>query len=128
MTPVVEVHHRLPRRLLSLHERANDPDFVGEALSVWLEWETEAERYGVDPFLSREVLEARVEGSTVELTYSEHRFGEHSEDWSRWGRLGGLATFERYGPDYFALLARRRWKRIRAELLQEYRARVAGVA
>ena len=37
-----------------------------------------------------------------------------------WGSLGGLTTFYRYGADYYRLLARRRWKKISAEVLTEY--------
>ncbi len=37
-----------------------------------------------------------------------------------WGSLGGLTTFYRYGADYYRLLARRRWKKVSAEVLAEY--------
>ncbi len=37
-----------------------------------------------------------------------------------WGSLGGLTTFYRYGADYYRLLARRRWKKVGAEVLAEY--------
>ncbi len=37
-----------------------------------------------------------------------------------WGSLGGMTTFYRYGTDYYRLLARRRWKKISAEVLAEY--------
>lgn len=40
----------------------------------------------------------------------------------RWGRLGGLETFRRYGRPWFALLGRRRWGRVGAEALAGYRA------
>ena len=37
-----------------------------------------------------------------------------------WGQLGGLTTFYRYGPDYYRLLARKRWNKVGAEVLAEY--------
>lgn len=43
-------------------------------------------------------------------------------DFARWGRLGGLETLRRYGRPWFALLARRRWKKVGAEALDLYRA------
>lgn len=64
-----------------------------------------------------------IEDSTVDLASDEHRAG-HSQagDFARWGRLGGLKTLALYGPGWFALLARRRWKKITVEQLAEYRA------
>lgn len=119
----LETHHRVPRYLLRMFDWKTDcPEHAGE-------FAREAEIYGIDAGISRDELEAMVEASVVELSRDEHRFGEHAGDWSRWGRRGGMTTFERYGAGWFALLARRRWKRVRVELLQEYRARVAeGVA
>jgi hypothetical protein len=49
-----------------------------EDLAAWIEWEEEAYRYGVDPDVSREVLAALIEGSTVQLGAGEHR-AAHSE-------------------------------------------------
>lgn len=37
-----------------------------------------------------------------------------------WGRLGGLTTLYCYGADYYLLLARRRWKKVSAEVLVDY--------
>ena len=85
----------------------------GEGIELWLEFEHEAMRYGVDVEISREDLAALVEASTVLIDAGEHRNG-HSErgDFARWGRLGGLTTLRRYGSDWFSLLALRRWGRI----------------
>jgi hypothetical protein len=118
----LEVHHRLPLYLLRAHEDAEAGVPGGAAR---FEWEVEAARYGLDPEISREDLAQLVEGSTVAMSREEHRHACHAGDWQRFGRLGGLTTFERYGAGWFALLARRRWKRVRVEMLQEYRAGVA---
>ena len=52
----VEVHHRVPRCLLKIHERAQGPGLEPENLQAWFDWEEEAFRHGVDPDLSREEL------------------------------------------------------------------------
>jgi hypothetical protein len=106
-----ELHHRIPRCLLRLHDRAHGADLDGEGFELWLEYEHEAMRYGVDAEISREDLEELIETSTVVIPREEHRNG-HLSDWQRWGRRGGLATLRRYGSDWFALLALRRWGRI----------------
>ena len=49
-----------------------------------------------------------MERSTVVLEREEHRL-VHEGDWRRWGSRGGRETLRRYGPRWFALLARRRW-------------------
>jgi hypothetical protein len=46
----------------------------------------------------------------------------HATDWQRWGRRGGLSTLRRYGTDWFALLALKRWGRISSEDLDAARA------
>lgn len=85
----LEVHHRLPRCLLRLRERAEEhPALDGEGLQRWLDYELEALRHHVDPDISREELSALVEGSTVELPAGVHRNG-HAGDFVRWGRRGG---------------------------------------
>ena len=119
-----EVHHRAPRCLLKAFDRAQGTRLEPEDLQAWFEWEEEAFRYGVSPDLSREELARAIEGSTVELAGDEHRAG-HSKvgDFVRWGRLGGLETLRRYGRPWFALLARRRWKKIEAGALAEYQAK-----
>jgi hypothetical protein len=117
-TALREVHHRVARCVLRLRERADacaDP-LSAEGLALWMDYELEALRWGVDPDIGREELAALIEGSTVEIPREEHREG-HAGDFVRWGRRGGLATARRYGTAWFALLARRRWERITAEEL-----------
>ncbi|HEY6712172.1 MAG TPA: hypothetical protein VI055_07865 [Rubrobacter sp.] len=115
-----QIHHRVPRRLLKVWDGGHGSSLGPEDLAAWIEWEEEAYRHGVDPDLSREVLAALIEGSTVELGVEEHR-AAHSEagDFARWGRLGGFKTFGLYGPGWFVLLARRRWEKISAAQLEE---------
>jgi hypothetical protein len=91
-----ELHHTVPQCLLRLRDRADaHPELDGEGLQLWLNYELEGLRFGVDPDLSREELEALIEGSTVVLPRVEHRAG-HQNDFVRWGRRGGLATLRRY--------------------------------
>ncbi len=82
-----EAHHAMPRCLLRLRDRADaHEEFDGEGIQLWLDYELEALRYGVDPDLSREELTALIKGSTV-LPREEHRNG-HESDFVRWGRRG----------------------------------------
>ena len=106
-----EVHHAAPRCLLTLHEKANGAQLDGEGIQAWVEWEIEASRWRVPVAIAREDLEALVEASEVELEREKHRL-VHAPDWRRWGARGGRETLRRYGPGWFALLARRRWGRI----------------
>ena len=106
-----ELHHAVPRCLLRLYEDATNGDLDGAGIEAWLEFEIEAMRWGVPVEISREDLERLVEASTVVLDREKHRM-IHRNDWQRWGRRGGLATLRRYGSDWFALLALRRWDRI----------------
>ena len=110
-----EVHHRVPRCLLKVYDWGHGPGLEPEDLQAWFDWEEEAFRYGVDPDIFREDLVALIEGSTVELEGKAHR-ASHSAagDFARWGRQGGLTTLNLYGRSWFALLARRRWKKISA--------------
>jgi len=113
-----EVHHRVARCVLGLRDRADacaDP-LSAEGLALWVDYELEALRFGMDPDVSREELAALIESSTVEIPREEHRDG-HAGDFARWGRRGGLATVRRYGTAWFSLLARRRCERISAEEL-----------
>ena len=57
----VEVHHEIPRCLLGLRDRADaHPDpLSGEGLQLWLDYELEAMRYGVDPDASPDELARR---------------------------------------------------------------------
>jgi hypothetical protein len=116
-----EAHHAAPRCLISLHERANGTTSLdGEGIQAWLEWEWEAMRWRVPVEISRSDLEALVERSTVVLEREKHRL-IHQNDWRRWGARGGRETLRRYGPGWFALLARRRWGRISPEELDAAR-------
>ena len=122
-----EVHYAIPRCLLAMRDRADscaDP-LSAEALALWMDYECEALRFGVDPDTPRDELAAMVEGSTVEIPRSEHR-EVHAGDFARWGRRGGLATARRYGTAWMALLARRRWERISTEALAEAFAAING--
>ena len=121
-----EVHHAVPQCLLRLRDRADaHPELDGEGLQLWLDYELEALRYGVDPDISRENLKALVDGSTVLLTREEHRSG-HENDFVRWGRRGGLATVRRYGTSWFRMLARRRWERVSGTELEQVFAAING--
>ena len=116
-----EAHHAAPRCLISLHERANGTTTLdGEGIQAWLEWEWEAMRWCVPVEISRSDLEALVEKSTVVLEREKHRL-IHEGDWRRWGARGGRETLRRYGADWFALLALRRWGRITASELEAAR-------
>ena len=123
-----KLHHSVPQCLLGLRDRADaHPEFDGEGIQLWLDYELKALRYSVDPDVSREELAALVEGSTVLLPREEHRAG-HSEanDFVCWGRKVGLATLRRYGTCWYSLLARRRWERVSvAELVQVF-ATISG--
>ena len=109
----VGVHHEIPRCLLVLRERADaHPDpLSGEGIQLWLDYELEAMRYGVNPDVSRDELAALIDGSTVEIPCEEHR-AIHAGQWAEWGSLGGAETLRRYGTAWFSLLARRRWGRV----------------
>ena len=114
-----ETHHTVPRCLLRLHERAQGELRVA-GLGAWLEFEMEAQRWGVPVEIDREDLEALVDRSTVLLEREKHRL-IHEGDWRRWGSRGGRETLRRYGPRWFSLLARRRWGRIGLEELEAAR-------
>ncbi len=115
-----EAHHAAPRCLLGLHEKANGTPLDGEGIQAWLEWEWEATRWRVPVEISRSDLEALVDRSTVVLEQEAHRL-VHAGDWRRWGARGGRETLRRYGPGWFALLARRRWGRLSSEELEAAR-------
>src|SRR3954471_10554546 len=115
-----EIHHAAPRCLISLHEKANGAPLDGEGIQAWLEWEMEAMRWRVPIEISRNDLEALVESSAVVMEREKHRL-LHSSDWQRWGSRGGRETRRRYGTDWFALLALRRWGRRTAQDLDAAR-------
>ncbi len=120
-----EVHHCIPRSLLAVHDRMTARgELDGAALQAWFDFEEECHRRGVSPDLSREELEAAIEGSTVEVSREEHRGEIHAVDWPRWGRMGGLRVLDLYGPTYFVALARCRWRRITADELIHVRERL----
>ncbi len=115
-----EVHPAAPRCLLTLHERANGASLDGEGIQAWVEWEIEASRWRVPAEIAQSDLEALVEASEVVLERKAHRL-VHAADWRRWGSRGGRETLRRYGADWFALLALRRWGRITASELEAAR-------
>ena len=118
----MEVHHRIPRSLLSLHDRMMGcQELDGAALQAWFDFEEECYKRGVSPDLSREELRDAIENSTVEISCQEHRREIHAADWPRWGRMGGLRVLELYGATYFRHLARLRWNRISARELVSIR-------
>ena len=107
-----ETHHAVPRCLLKLHEKARgEPRVAGSFRGAWLDFELEAERWGVPVEIAREDLEGLVERSAVVLDREGHRL-THGSDWQRWRRRGGLTVLGRYGTEWFVLLALRRWGRI----------------
>jgi hypothetical protein len=118
-TTDAEVHHAVPRCLLRLHDAAQDELRLG-GVGAWLEFEHEAQRWGVPVEIPREDLRRLVEASTVVLEREKHRL-LHASDFARWGRRGGLTVLRRYGSDWFALLALRRWGRITAADLEAAR-------
>jgi hypothetical protein len=122
MRPLAEeAHHAAPRCLIKLHERANGGSSLdGETIQAWVEWEIEAMRWRVPVEISREDLEGLVEASEALLEREKHRL-VHSSDWRRWGSRGGRETVRRYGTEWMALLALRRWGRITAEELEAAR-------
>jgi hypothetical protein len=114
-----EVHYTVLQCLLQLRDKAEaHQEFDGEGIQLWLDYELEALRFGVDPNISREELSALVENSTVLLPREEHRSG-HQSNFAQWGRRGGLAMLRRYGTSWFSLLARRRWRRLSGAELEQ---------
>ena len=116
----LEDHHATPRCLLKLHRKANGAELDGEGIQAWLEWEIEAMRWRVPVEISRAELEELVERSAERLERECHR-RLHESDWQRRGSRGGRETVRRYGSDWFALLALKRWGRITAEELEAAR-------
>ena len=119
MMAATEIHHTVPRCLLRLRDRADAAPLDGEGIELWLEFEYEAMRYGVDVDISRDDLAELVGASVVVLDETDHR-DVHSAagDFARWGRRGGLETLRRYGRGWFRLLGRRRHGRITPEELR----------
>ncbi len=115
-----EVHHAAPRCLVSLHERANGLPLDGEGIQAWLEWEWEAMRWRVPVEVSAAELGELIERGTGLIERECHRTLLEG-DRRLLGRRGGLSTLRRYGSDWYALLALRRWGRITAEELDAMR-------
>lgn len=111
-TPPTEVHHRIPRRLLTFYDRAAaEPQITGAGIQAWLDFEHEAARHGVADAatVTRAELARRIEASAIEVPYEEHRTERHTAaDWRAWGSLGGRTTLARYGVAWFRALGRRR--------------------
>ncbi len=105
-----EVHHRIPQFLLRLRDRADAAPLDAAGIALWLEYEHEAMRYGVDPDATREELAALIAASTVAMAREDHR-ALHESDFARWGRMGGCATLAKYGREWFRALARKRWSK-----------------
>ena len=80
----------------------------------------EAMRWRVPVEIAKGDLEALVASSEVALERERHRL-VHEGDWRRWGARGGRETLRRYGTEWFALLALRRWGRIAPEDLDAAR-------
>ncbi len=116
----LELHHAAPRCLLRLYDRTGSDGLGDVGVEAWLEFELEADRWGVPVTIPRSDLEALVERSAVVLERQAHRL-LHRDDWRRWGSRGGRETLRRYGSSWFALLALRRWGRITAADLQAAR-------
>jgi hypothetical protein len=117
----VEIHHRVPQVLLRAYDQMAGADLDGRGIQAYLDFEAEALRYGVDPEIAREDLEALIGASTVALPQAEHR-QIHEADFARWGRKGGLETLQRYGRTWFAFLALRRWGKVSSAELARVRA------
>jgi hypothetical protein len=125
MAVPTEMHHNVPRCLLRLRDRADAAALDGEGIELWLEFEYEAARYGVDPHMCRDDLAALIDASCVVMARAEYR-ATHESDFIRWGRRGGLETLQRYGRAWFALLGRRRHGRITRTQLTAAAADLAG--
>ncbi len=111
-----EAHHQIPRCILRLQDRLDAMGPGEDTVTLWVEYEHECERFGVDAGVPRSQLAAFIEASTVLVSREEHR-QLHEGCLQRWGRRGGKETFRRYGSAWFSLLALRRWKRISADEL-----------
>ena len=83
----VDVHHGPPRCLLELI------DATAEGLADWSEFDGEAERLSIEVRgRAREDLSMLIEGSTFEISTTEHRrLHKKASDFARWGRRGGGA-------------------------------------
>lgn len=110
MAANIERHHAAPRCLLRLHDAAQEELRIA-GVGLWVEYETECRRWGVEVEISRDDLARLIERSTEVIEREKHRI-IHSTDWQRWGRRGGMTTLRRHGSDHFVKLALLRWGRI----------------
>jgi hypothetical protein len=124
-TERVEIHHCVPRCLLTLRDKADAGALDGAGFQAWLDYEHEALRWGVNPDVSRAELAALIDASLKAIPYEDHR-GIHHADFARWGRRGGMATLERYGGAWFIALAKRRHGRITRSQLEASALELAG--
>jgi hypothetical protein len=113
-----DVHHRAPRCLLGLF------DVAAGDLAEWSEFDTEAERWGIEVRgLSRQGLTALIKSSIHKIpTTKRRRLHQEGSDFVRWGRRGGRRTLAIYSRPYFSLLARFGWGRVELEVLTRHRA------
>jgi hypothetical protein len=65
MTREPDLHHAIPRCLISLHEKANGTSLDAEGIQAWVEWEMEAMRWRVPVEISRDELEGLVGTSSL---------------------------------------------------------------
>lgn len=121
----VELHHRVPRCLLTLRDKAEAGALDGAGFQAWLDYEHEATRWGVDPDMSRAELAALIDASLEAIPCEEHR-GIHRADFARWGRRGGVVTLERYGRAWFVALGLRRHGRVTRSQLEASALELAG--
>lgn len=106
-----EVHHRIPKHLLKLYDAAmKDQEIDAAGIEAYITFEHEAMRYRVPVNITRDELAELIEGSTVEISFDQHRYEEHASDWARWGSLGGQDILNRFGRKHFQDLANLRWK------------------
>ena len=76
-----EVHHSVPQCLLRLiRDRASaHQELDREGIQLWLDYELEALRCGVNPDVSCEELTTLVKSSTVLLPREEHRVSHEND-------------------------------------------------
>jgi len=116
VTAPQEVHHAVPQCLLRLHDAALN----GDGVEARVEFVLEATRWRVPVTIARSDLQALVEASTEVLDRERHRL-LHASDFQRGGARGGRETVRRYGTDWFALIALKRWGRVGADELDAAR-------
>lgn len=72
-----KAHYTVPQCLLRLRDRVDAHlKLDGEGLQLWLDYELEALRYGVDPDICCENLVALIEDSTLALLHEGHGAGQ----------------------------------------------------